>query len=48
MTTTMRLPPATGAQRTGSETVPRPEEPIFTALAARWETEARTRARPGG
>ncbi|WP_228982178.1 hypothetical protein [Streptomyces sp. DH12] len=43
MTTTMRLTPAIGVQRSGGETAPRPElEPIFTALAARWETDGRT------
>ncbi|MEU9663954.1 hypothetical protein [Streptomyces chartreusis] len=43
VTTTMRLTPVIGGQRNGSETVPRPElEPIFTALAARWESDGRT------
>jgi hypothetical protein len=46
VTTTMRLTPAIGRQRTGSETVPRPElEPIFTELAAQWASDGR--ARPG-
>ncbi|MBX9427007.1 hypothetical protein [Streptomyces lateritius] len=40
MTTTMPLTPVIGVQRSDSETVPRPElEPIFTALAARWESD---------
>lgn len=38
----MRLTPVIGVQRSGSETVPRPElEPIFTALAGQWETDGR-------
>lgn len=42
VTTTMRLTPVIGVQRASSETVPRPElEPIFTELAARWETDGR-------
>ncbi|PRH79642.1 hypothetical protein C6N75_08360 [Streptomyces solincola] len=42
MTTTMRLTPAIGVQRNGSETVPRAElEPIFTELAKRWEASGR-------
>ncbi|MGW7201301.1 hypothetical protein [Streptomyces chryseus] len=42
MTTTMRITPVIGAQRGGSETVPRPElEPIFTQLAARWASDGR-------
>ncbi|MER0445739.1 hypothetical protein ABR738_14410 [Streptomyces sp. Edi4] len=45
MTPTMRLlrlTPAIGAQRAGSETVPHPAlEPIFTALAKQWETDGR-------
>ncbi|MGW6405151.1 hypothetical protein [Streptomyces sp. NPDC055134] len=42
MTTTMRLTPVIGAQRIGSETVPRAElEPIFTELAGQWETDGR-------
>ncbi|MGW0604094.1 hypothetical protein [Streptomyces sp. NPDC002640] len=42
VTTTMRLTPHVAAQRGGSETVPRPElEPIFTELAARWESSGR-------
>ncbi len=41
MTTTMRLAPI-GAQRTGSETVPRPDlEPIFTELVRQWQTAGR-------
>ncbi|MFB8166175.1 hypothetical protein [Streptomyces rubiginosohelvolus] len=40
-TTTMRLA-SIGAQRTGSETVPRPDlEPIFTELARQWQTAGR-------
>ncbi|WP_143060189.1 hypothetical protein [Streptomyces sp. TLI_105] len=40
-TTTMRLAPI-GAQRTGSETVRRPDlEPIFTELARQWQTAGR-------
>ncbi|MFD3580410.1 hypothetical protein [Streptomyces sp. NPDC058644] len=43
VTTTMRLTPAIGAQRSGSETVPRPElEPIFTALAHQWKSTGRS------
>ncbi|WP_327378850.1 hypothetical protein OG393_33595 (plasmid) [Streptomyces sp. NBC_01216] len=43
MTTTMRLTPHVGVQRTGSETVPRPEpEPMFAELAARWASAGRT------
>ncbi|KAB7835511.1 hypothetical protein [Streptomyces mobaraensis] len=42
MTTTRRLTSHVGVQRNGSETVPRPElEPIFTELAARWESSGR-------
>lgn len=42
VTTPMRLTPRVGAQRSDSETVPRPElEPIFTALAARWKSDGR-------
>ncbi|WEO92809.1 hypothetical protein A6P39_001010 [Streptomyces sp. FXJ1.172] len=42
MTTTMRLAPAIGGQRSTSETGPRPAlEPIFTALARQWETAGR-------
>ncbi|MGP4003525.1 hypothetical protein [Streptomyces sp. 8N706] len=42
MTTAMRLAPVIGGQRSGSETVPRPElEPIFTALAEQWESAGR-------
>ncbi|MER6599733.1 hypothetical protein ACWDBC_08330 [Streptomyces parvus] len=42
MSTTTRLASHVGVQRSGSETVPRPElEPIFTELAARWETDGR-------
>ncbi|MFB7931972.1 hypothetical protein ACFC4C_23030 [Streptomyces sp. NPDC056039] len=42
MTATMRLTPAIGGQRSGSKTVPRSElEPIFTELAAWWETDSR-------
>ncbi|MBK3640120.1 hypothetical protein [Streptomyces sp. MBT33] len=42
MTTTMRLTPAIGGQRSGSETASRPElEPIFTELAARWQSAGR-------
>jgi len=42
VTTTMRLTPVIGVRRGASETVSRPElEPIFTALAARWQTAGR-------
>ncbi|MET7913919.1 hypothetical protein ABZU45_37600 [Streptomyces avermitilis] len=42
MTTTMRLTPVIGAQRTSSETLPCPElEPIFTELAARGAFDGR-------
>ncbi|MFE2749647.1 hypothetical protein ACFXKX_35905 [Streptomyces scopuliridis] len=42
MTTTMRLAPVSGVQRSESETVPRPElEPIFTELAEQWEMGGR-------
>ncbi|MEV5795709.1 hypothetical protein G3I62_27955 [Streptomyces sp. SID14446] len=42
VTTTMRLRPVIGVQRSGSETIPRPElEPIFAELAARWESDGR-------
>jgi hypothetical protein len=41
-TTAVRLTPHIGIQRSGSETVPRPEpEPIFNELVARWENVGR-------
>ncbi len=38
----MRLTPFIGVQRSGGETIPFPGlEPIFTALAAQWESDGR-------
>ncbi|MFF3691657.1 hypothetical protein [Streptomyces sp. NPDC002187] len=42
MTTTMQPTPAVGVQRSGSETIFRPElEPIFTELVRQWESDGR-------
>ncbi|MER7600107.1 hypothetical protein [Streptomyces hydrogenans] len=42
MTTTLRLTPHVGVQRTSSETVPLTElEPIYTELAEQWQTAGR-------
>ncbi|MFJ8828303.1 hypothetical protein ACIREE_42160 [Streptomyces sp. NPDC102467] len=42
MSTTMRLTPVIGVQRSGSESIPHPGlEPIFTALAEQWESDGR-------
>lgn len=43
VTTTMRLPPVVGVQRTRSESVSRSDpEPVCAELAARWASTGRT------